>query len=517
MSPPREGAQALIDAGADAIKVGIGPGSICTTRIVAGVGVPQLTALIDAVGEARKTNIPVIADGGIKYSGDLAKAIAAGADCCMVGSLLAGTDESPGEVFLYQGRTYKSYRGMGSLGAMARGSADRYFQQEVRETLKLVPEGVEGRVPYKGPAGNVIHQLVGGLRAAMGYTGNATHRRHAEELPLPAHHQRRPARKPCPRRAGHPRSAELPAGYVDPRRQTAGRDRAAGGDATATAPADRVSAAFFRARRYIGGQDRRAVLDRAYARAAPARRARLVAGSRRARGDSMLPPDRERARMIARTGPGRWLGSAIASPAPSMAASTARPRSIPTSARRRGRSKARRSTMPTSRSAVRWRFPTGCEPRLPRGLRRPPRGGAGGADGRGRHRPPRQHAEGQPRGRRSSALGARRRSRASRRRSRRSGLRVAGRPPLASLASFKDGLIEVQDEGSQLVALMSDAQARQAGRRFLRRRRRQDAGARRDDAEQGQARRHRRAEGPHRARRHAAHAAPACTMSSAAA
>ncbi len=169
-----EGARALIDAGADAIKVGIGPGSICTTRIVAGVGVPQLTALVDAIGEARKSNIPVIADGGIKYSGDLAKAVAAGADCCMVGSLLAGTDESPGEVFLYQGRSYKSYRGMGSLGAMARGSADRYFQQEVRETLKLVPEGVEGRVPYKGPAANVIHQLVGGLKAAMGYTGNRT-------------------------------------------------------------------------------------------------------------------------------------------------------------------------------------------------------------------------------------------------------------------------------------------------------------------------------------------------------
>jgi IMP dehydrogenase len=169
-----EGARALIDAGADAIKVGIGPGSICTTRIVAGVGVPQLTALVDAISEARKSNIPVIADGGIKYSGDLAKAVAAGADCCMVGSLLAGTDESPGEVFLYQGRSYKSYRGMGSLGAMARGSADRYFQQEVRETLKLVPEGVEGRVPYKGPAANVIHQLVGGLKAAMGYTGNRT-------------------------------------------------------------------------------------------------------------------------------------------------------------------------------------------------------------------------------------------------------------------------------------------------------------------------------------------------------
>jgi IMP dehydrogenase len=169
-----EGARALIEAGADAIKVGIGPGSICTTRIVAGVGVPQLTAILDTVEEARKSGIPVIADGGIKYSGDLAKAIAAGADCAMIGSIFAGTDEAPGEVFLYQGRSYKSYRGMGSLGAMARGSADRYFQQEVRETLKLVPEGVEGRVPYKGPAGNVIHQLVGGLRAAMGYTGNAT-------------------------------------------------------------------------------------------------------------------------------------------------------------------------------------------------------------------------------------------------------------------------------------------------------------------------------------------------------
>ncbi len=168
------GAQALIDQGADAIKVGIGPGSICTTRIVAGVGVPQLTAITDAADRAHRSGIPVIADGGIKYSGDLAKAIAAGADCAMVGSLLAGTDESPGEVFLYNGRSYKSYRGMGSLGAMARGSADRYFQQEVADKLKLVPEGIEGRVPYKGPAGTVIHQLVGGLKAAMGYTGNKT-------------------------------------------------------------------------------------------------------------------------------------------------------------------------------------------------------------------------------------------------------------------------------------------------------------------------------------------------------
>jgi len=169
-----DGAKALIDAGADAIKVGIGPGSICTTRIVAGVGVPQLTAIMDAVSAARKSGTPVIADGGIKYSGDLAKALAAGADCAMIGSLLAGTDEAPGEVVLYQGRSYKSYRGMGSIGAMARGSADRYFQAEVESSLKLVPEGIEGRVPYKGPVGNIIHQLVGGLRAAMGYTGNAT-------------------------------------------------------------------------------------------------------------------------------------------------------------------------------------------------------------------------------------------------------------------------------------------------------------------------------------------------------
>jgi len=166
-----EGARALIDCGADAIKVGIGPGSICTTRIVAGVGVPQLTAIMDSVEAAKKLGIPVIADGGIKYSGDLAKALAAGADVAMVGSLLAGTDETPGEVFLYQGRSYKSYRGMGSVAAMARGSADRYFQQDIKDTLKLVPEGVEGQVGYKGPVANVLHQLTGGLRAAMGYVG----------------------------------------------------------------------------------------------------------------------------------------------------------------------------------------------------------------------------------------------------------------------------------------------------------------------------------------------------------
>jgi IMP dehydrogenase len=169
-----EGAKALIDAGADAIKVGIGPGSICTTRIVAGVGVPQLTAIMDAVEVAQRSDTPVIADGGIKYSGDLAKALAAGADCAMVGSLLAGTDETPGEVFLYQGRSYKTYRGMGSVGAMARGSADRYFQPDIKDTLKLVPEGVEGQVPYKGAAATVLHQLSGGLRAAMGYVGAKT-------------------------------------------------------------------------------------------------------------------------------------------------------------------------------------------------------------------------------------------------------------------------------------------------------------------------------------------------------
>jgi IMP dehydrogenase len=177
----RDGAKALLDAGADAIKVGIGPGTICTTRIIAGVGVPQLTAVLDAVEACRDSGAPVIADGGIKYSGDLAKAIAAGADCIMVGSLLAGTEESPGEVFLYQGRSYKAYRGMGSIGAMARGSADRYFQEEVVNQLKLVPEGVEGRVAYKGPANTVLHQLVGGLRAAMGYTGNRSEE-HTSEL-----------------------------------------------------------------------------------------------------------------------------------------------------------------------------------------------------------------------------------------------------------------------------------------------------------------------------------------------
>jgi IMP dehydrogenase len=167
----KEGAKALIDAGADALKIGIGPGSICTTRVVAGVGVPQLTAILDAVEEAKKSDTPVVADGGVKFSGDLAKALAAGAESAMIGNLLAGTEESPGEVYLYQGRSYKSYRGMGSVAAMARGSADRYFQQDIKDNLKLVPEGIEGQVPFKGPLANVLHQLAGGLRAAMGYVG----------------------------------------------------------------------------------------------------------------------------------------------------------------------------------------------------------------------------------------------------------------------------------------------------------------------------------------------------------
>jgi len=169
-----EGAAALIAAGADAVKIGIGPGSICTTRVVAGVGVPQFSAVLETAAACREAGVPAIADGGVRTSGDMVKAIGAGADVVMVGSLLAGTDEAPGEVFLYQGRSYKSYRGMGSLGAMARGSADRYFQQEIRDTLKLVPEGIEGRVGYKGPVAPVVHQLVGGLRAGMGYTGSAT-------------------------------------------------------------------------------------------------------------------------------------------------------------------------------------------------------------------------------------------------------------------------------------------------------------------------------------------------------
>ena len=168
----KEGAKALIDEGADAVKVGIGPGSICTTRMVAGVGVPQLTAIMEVAEVTKKRNIPLIADGGIKYSGDIAKAVAAGADTIMIGSLLAGTDESPGDVYLYQGRSYKSYRGMGSISAMLKGSAERYFQDSNSDVQKLIPEGVEGQVPYKGPVNIILNQLIGGLRSSMGYTGN---------------------------------------------------------------------------------------------------------------------------------------------------------------------------------------------------------------------------------------------------------------------------------------------------------------------------------------------------------
>ena len=169
-----EAVKALIGAGADAVKIGIGPGSICTTRVVAGVGVPQFSAIMECAEEGAKSGVPIIADGGIKQSGDLAKALAAGAGVAMIGSLLAGTDESPGDSYLFNGRSFKSYRGMGSVGAMARGSADRYFQQEVKDSLKLVPEGFEGQVPYKGPVSQVLHQLTGGLRAAMGYVGAAS-------------------------------------------------------------------------------------------------------------------------------------------------------------------------------------------------------------------------------------------------------------------------------------------------------------------------------------------------------
>ncbi len=191
-----EAAAALARAGADAVKIGIGPGSICTTRVVAGVGVPQFSAVLETAAACREAGVPAIADGGVRTSGDIVKALGAGADCVMVGSLLAGTDEAPGEVFLYQGRSFKSYRGMGSLGAMARGSADRYFQQEVRDSLKLVPEGVEGRVGYKGPVAAVLHQLVGGLRAGMGYTGSATIAELQAGRAVPPHHRGGSAREP---------------------------------------------------------------------------------------------------------------------------------------------------------------------------------------------------------------------------------------------------------------------------------------------------------------------------------
>ena len=290
--------------------------------------------------ECRKHGVPVIADGGIKFSGDLAKAIAAGADCAMIGSLFAGTDESPGEVFLYQGRSYKYYRGMGSIGAMARGSADRYFQQEVTDTLKLVPEGVEGRVPHKGPVGNIVHQLIGGLKAAMGYTGNRTIAEMQHNCNFVRITGAGPARKPRPRHRDHPRGAELPAGYVSvavdvireaPRRRPATRDpgRAPRMEYTgplrpspemagyardpgrphrrrdrhprrdrrpATRPADDIAADYFRRRRYIGAKDRAADRRACLRRAAPPRGARLV--GRRAPATARSAPT-PRSRMIA--------------------------------------------------------------------------------------------------------------------------------------------------------------------------------------------------------------------------
>ena len=260
-----EAAKALADAGADAIKVGIGPGSICTTRIVAGVGVPQLTAIMDGRA-ARRTASPVIADGGIRTSGDIAKALAAGASTVMVGSLLAGTEEAPGETFLYQGRSYKSYRGMGSVGAMARGSADRYFQQDIKDQLKLVPEGIEGQVPYKGPVRDIIHQLVGGVKAAMGYTGSRT----IAELQKRARFVRITnaglSRKPCPRRDDHARGAELSDALADDsRRAPAGGDRGPRrgdslGPRRRTAGGSIVTRCF-KHRRYAGSKDRRAVRE----------------------------------------------------------------------------------------------------------------------------------------------------------------------------------------------------------------------------------------------------------------
>ncbi len=214
----RAGARALADAGVDSVKVGIGPGSICTTRIVTGIGVPQVTAVSDVADELANDGIPVIADGGIRYSGDIAKALVAGASVVMVGSLLAGTDESPGEVELYQGRTYKSYRGMGSLGAMAQsnGSSDRYFQEHGNDGgRKLVPEGIEGRVPYRGAMGPIVHQLMGGLRAAMGYTGLAGHRDDALAAGVRARYAREHDRESRARREHHERSAELPGQLTD--------------------------------------------------------------------------------------------------------------------------------------------------------------------------------------------------------------------------------------------------------------------------------------------------------------
>ena len=293
-----------IGAGADGVKVGIGPGSICTTRVVAGVGVPQLTAVMDAAEEAAKSNIPVIADGGLRTSGDIAKALAAGASSVMVGSLLAGTAEAPGETFLYQGRAYKSYRGMGSAAAMARGSADRYFQQDIKDQLKLVPEGIEGQVPYKGN-GQGRHPPAG--RRGEGGDGLhrcCDHRRAAESRAVHSHHQCRSAREPCPRRDDHARGPQLPDAMTPQARVQAAievLDLVVGAARDGGAAADTLVSRYFRDRRYAGSKDRRAVRDLVYA-------AIRRAGERPSDGRSaMLAPGRCRSgdRHLVRRRPAR--------------------------------------------------------------------------------------------------------------------------------------------------------------------------------------------------------------------
>ncbi len=278
-----EATKALIDAGADAVKVGIGPGSICTTRIVAGVGVPQLTAIMDAASAAG--DVPIIADGGLRTSGDAAKALAAGASTVMIGSLLAGTEEAPGDTFLFQGRAYKSYRGMGSVGAMARGSADRYFQQDIKDQMKLVPEGIEGQVPYKGPARDIVHQLVGGIKAAMGYTGSATITDLQKNARVHPDHQCGAFRKPCPRCEHHPRSPELPHPVTPSARVQSAIEILDSIIAAARhkgPPADRLIAQWFKDHRFAGSKDK-AGDPRTGLRCDPRLRADALA---RARGDA---------------------------------------------------------------------------------------------------------------------------------------------------------------------------------------------------------------------------------------
>ncbi len=360
-----EGALALIEAGADAVKIGIGPGSICTTRVVAGVGVPQFTAVLETAAACRERGVPAIADGGVRTSGDIVKAIGAGADAVMVGSLLAGTDEAPGEVFLYQGRSYKSYRGMGSIGAMARGSADRYFQQEIKDTLKLVPEGIEGRVGYKGPVAAVVHQLVGGLRAGMGYTGSArsaicrpTPGSAASPAPACAKATSTTWRSRAKRRTTGRRAEAAPPARVPPHVTPA----AAPGRPPSTwltevetpfprRPADAVANDFFRDRRFIGSGDRRAVSERAW-RVLRTRR-RLAWWLDRA-GTAPTPRMLVAASLLLEG----WTAAGVAQsysggqygPAPMLAAEPAPPRSWP----------ATRWTIRRCRTRCGWRCRTGC-------------------------------------------------------------------------------------------------------------------------------------------------------------